>query len=121
ARLKIDDQTEIDYLGLKNLLTNLVEVQADENHIYGGIPELSLDTLNLSTSFQIVVDPTAGMAHIFYFFPLLVPPTAELKLDHTHTLKVTLRGPKQKANAGNSQNLADSCKKRLKSEDKGNA
>jgi hypothetical protein len=55
---------------------------------------------------------STGTTTIFRLFPIIVPATVDVKPDHTHSLKVTLRGVKNKI-PGNSKNLAQSCKARL--------
>jgi hypothetical protein len=52
SRVKFDNNTQVDYLGLKNVLNNLVEEQG--NLLYHGIPNVTLDTLTLTVSFQII-------------------------------------------------------------------
>jgi hypothetical protein len=110
---EVDSTTRIDYLGLKNILNNIVEEQNREDRIYSGIPEVSLDSLVLTSAFQVVLDTSAGMSHLFHFIPIVIPPVAQLKVDHTHTLKITLRGPKNKKDPGAAKKLADSCRQRI--------
>jgi hypothetical protein len=107
-----DDATEIDYLALKDLLLNLVNQQNDAVHLTGG-PDVTLDALNLTTSFQIIVDTSAATRHIFRIFPLAIPPVMGVKPDHTHQLKITLQGPKKKGDPQNAQRLAKSCAERI--------
>ena len=82
----------MDYLALKELIKAIVERQEDA--VYNGAPHLAMDTLTITTAFQIIVDASAGTQHIFRFFPLVVPPTVGYKPDHTHTLKLILHGRK---------------------------
>ena len=107
----VDDTRRIDFLALKRLLNNVVDEQ--DKAMHRGIPDVSLDKLNLTSSFQLVMETSAATVHIFRFFPVLVPPTGSLKADHTHQLKITLNGRKQKADKGNSKKLIESCRQRL--------
>ena len=100
----------IDYLGLKNILVKLIEEQSHQ--MYSGIPDITLDSLVLTVSFEIVIDMTTGAATIFRMFPVIVPATVDFKPDHIHTLKVTLHGVKNKTPV-NAKNLYESCRKRL--------
>ncbi len=109
-RLIVSPNTEIDYLGLKNILNKLVEEQASQ--LYSGVPDITLDTLTLTVSFELSLDFTGGAATVFRLLPTLAPATFDFKPDHTHTLKVTLHGLKNKTPA-TARNLVESCRKRL--------
>ncbi|HWE16974.1 MAG TPA: hypothetical protein VG758_07315 [Hyphomicrobiaceae bacterium] len=106
----IDNTTRIDFLGLKKLLHNVVEKQ--DEAIYRGVPDITLSALNLSSVFQLTMEAQAG-THFFKIIPVLAPPNTEIKLDHTHTLKITLNGKKGKGDKQNPKRLADSCKERI--------
>jgi hypothetical protein len=106
-----DDTTRIDYLALKRILYRVIEEQ--EARIYTGIPDVTLSSLNLSSSFQIVLEATAGTSHFFRIVPLLAPPTTDIKADHTHTLKITLNGKKNKGDKSLSKKLYESCRERV--------
>jgi hypothetical protein len=116
----LDDSTRIDYLALKALLNKVVEEQ--ENAVYHGIPDLTMSQLVLTSSFELTLEVSAGTSHFFRIVPLLAPPNTDLKADHTHLLKITLNGKKQKGDPQLSKNLAQSCHQRLddKSEKAGN-
>jgi hypothetical protein len=107
-----DDKTTIDYLALKKLLNNVIERQ--ESQIYRGVPDLTLNTLALTSSFELTLEASAGTQHFFRIVPVLVPPIADIKPDHTHQLKITLTGRKQKGDNQLSKKLAQSCKDRVK-------
>lgn len=110
--ISLDNNTEIDYLALKDMLLNVVSRQNDEMAYKGG-PEVSLDTLNLTTSFEIVLDLSAGTKHIFRLFPMVLPPQMGIKPDHLHTLKITLHGAKKKGDSQNGKRLIAACVQRL--------
>lgn len=113
ARMTFDDGIEIDYLGLKNVLNKLIEEQASK--LYRGIPDITMDTLVLTVSFEIIIDATTGALTIFRLFPTIVPATVDFHPDHLHTLKLTLHGRKNKTPV-NARNLTESCRQRLSSE-----
>jgi hypothetical protein len=50
---------------------------------------------------------------MFRIIPQLVPSSVDLKADHTHTLKITLRGKKTKGVNGAVANLQKSCAARV--------
>jgi hypothetical protein len=110
--LKVDDKTEIDYLKLKEMMLNVVAQQNAQVSYLGG-PEVALDTINLTSSFQIVLDMSAGTKHIFRLFPMVLPPQMGVKPDHTHTLKITLHGAKKKGSAQSGKHLVAACRQRL--------
>jgi hypothetical protein len=107
-----DSTTRIDFLALKGLLTNVVEVQ--EKTVYRGVPDLTLSQLVLTSSFNIVLEASAGTRHFFRIVPLLAPPTTDIRADHTHSLKVTLSGKKNKGDKQLAKKLVDSCRERVK-------
>ena len=109
--MKVDATTEIDYLKLKEVLHNVVARQ-NEQVSYNGGPEVALDTLNLTSSFEIVLDISAGTS-IFRLFPVVLPPQIGVKPDHTHTLKIALHGAKKKGDAQSGQHLVAACQQRL--------
>ena len=45
--------------------------------------------LVLTSSFNLVLEVTAGTNHIFRFFPVVIPPQMGLKKDQTHSLKMS--------------------------------
>ena len=106
--LPVDDVTEIDYLALKDMLLNVVARQ-NEDVSYRGGPEVALDTLNLTSSFEIVLDMSAGTKHIFRLLPMVLPPQMGLRPDHIHTLKITLKGAKRKGDPNSGGHLLQSC------------
>jgi hypothetical protein len=65
----------------------------------------------------VVLEASAGTTHLFRIVPVLVPPNTDLKADHTHQLKVTLNGKKQKGDKQLSGKLADSCRERVSDKD----
>jgi hypothetical protein len=106
----LDNTTRIDFLGLKQLLHNVVEKQ--DKAIYRGIPDITLSALNLTSAFQLTMEAQAG-THFFKIVPVLAPPNTEFKIDHTHTLKIVLNGKKGKGDKQNPKRLADSCRERI--------
>ena len=102
---------DIDFAGLKHLLRKFVAEREDE--LFSGQPEISLEQMVLTTSFQIQVDASAGTYHIFRFFPVLIPPTLSLNPDHTHQLKITFKGVKNRGNPRNREALRQKCLTRL--------
>ncbi len=106
-----DASTRIDYLALKKILNRVIEEQ--EARVYAGIPDVTLSSLNLTSSFQITLEASAGTTHFFRIVPLLAPPTTDIKFDHTHMLKITLNGKKNKGDKGLSKKLYDSCRERV--------
>jgi hypothetical protein len=114
SRMRLNGGAEIDYLGLKNMLNNFMK---DQERMYRGLPEITLENLILTSQFVITIDMSAGMANpVFRLFPVLAPPTAQFKTDHTHVLKVTFRGNKQKKNPAKQKNLVESCRDRFNSQ-----
>jgi len=109
--ITLDDQREIDYLALKKMLHNVVRKQNDA--IYRGRPDVTLDTLNLTTKFQLTLEFQAGTKGIFRIVPLLSPPNMEAKFDHAHTLKITLNGLKRKGDPNLQQRLIQNCYDRM--------
>lgn len=104
-------EDRVDYLAIKQLLIKLVEEQG--NNIYEGAPEYSLNTLTLTTSFQLAVDASMGTLHLLRIVPVLVPPTAKFNPDHTHTLKITLKGGYKKNLPTSWADVELSCRQRL--------
>ena len=102
---------DVDFAGLRRLLKKFVVER--EQELFEGAPEVSLDEMVLTTSFQIVLDASAGTYHIFRFFPLLVPPTLNINPDHTNQLKITFKGVKGRANPRNREALRQKCLTRL--------
>ena len=110
--MRVNETTDLDYLALKDMLLNVVSRQ-NEDVSYQGGPELALDTLTLTVSFQLVLDANAGTRHIFHFFPMVTPPQMGVKTDHTHQLKIVLHGPKKKGDPNVARLLEKSCKERV--------
>ncbi len=110
--MKVDDTTEIDYLKLKEMLHNVVARQNEQVSYHGG-PEVALDTLTLTSSFELILDLSAGTKHIFRFFPMVLPPQMGIRPDHTHSLKITLHGAKKKGDPQSGKNLVLACQQRL--------
>ena len=108
---RIDKEAHIDYLALKKMLHNVVNQQNADLHRDG--PPLTLDSLTLSTTFQMTLELQAGTNHIFRIVPLLSAPNTEFKGDHSHTLKIQLRGVKKKGDPNYSRKLEAACKQRL--------
>ena len=108
---QIGEKAYIDYLALKRLLHNVVNEQNGKLHRGG--PPVTMETLTLSTSFQMTLEIQAGTVHIFRIVPLLQAPNTEFKADHTHTLKMVLKGVKKKGDPSYSTKLVASCKQRL--------
>jgi hypothetical protein len=102
---------QIDYLALKKLIAKLVDEQ--EQRIYEGKPEVSLEQIVLTASFQLILDASAGTYHIFRIVPVLVPPTLTLNPDHTQQLKITFRGVKNRGSPRNQEALRQRCQTRL--------
>jgi hypothetical protein len=102
---------QTDFVGLKHLLKKFVAEREDA--LFEGAPDVSLDQMVLTTSFQLILDASAGTYHIFRFFPVLVPPTLNLNPDHTHQLKITFKGVKGRANPRNREALRQKCLTRL--------
>ena len=101
----------VDYLAIKKLLIKLVEEQA--SNIYHGAPDFSLNTLTLTTSFQLTVDASMGTNHLFRIVPVVIPPTARFNPDHIHTLKITLKGGYKKNLPSSWADAKLSCEQRL--------
>ena len=99
----------VDYLALKRLLHTVVEEQNET--LYRGSPPVTMDSLVLTSKFQITLEATAGTHGIFRILPLLAAPNMELKADHVHTLKITLAGGKKKGDPNVKYQL--SCEERL--------
>lgn len=112
-----NDTTRIDFLALKRMLHNVVEYQ--ERDVYRGIPDITLNSLILSSAFQLVLDASAGTKYFLRIVPVLVPPTLDLKADHTHTLKITVNGKKNKGDKQLPKRLYDSCRERVAPQDGG--
>jgi hypothetical protein len=102
---------DIDFAGLRRLLEKFVVER--EQGLFEGAPDVSLDEMVLTTSFQITLDASAGTYHIFRFFPVLIPPTLNLNPDHTNQLKITFKGVKGRANPRNREALRQKCLTRL--------
>jgi hypothetical protein len=81
---------KVDFLALKRFIENFVTEQ--EQRVYKGQPEVSLDSLVLTSEFQIIFDATAGTQHLLRILPVLQPPVLGLAPDHTHSLKLTFAG-----------------------------
>lgn len=110
--MPIDDTRGVDYLALKDMLHNIVGQQNDDVAFRGG-PEVAMDELVLTSAFQIGLDTSAATYNIFRILPLASPPIMGLKPDHTHTLKITLKGAKKRGDPGNRARLFTSCAQRL--------
>lgn len=108
---ELGDTTEIDYLAIKKLLHEVVHQQ--NKAVHQGAPAVTLDTLTLTTAFQVTLELQAGTRHIFRIVPLLAAPNTDFKGDHTHTLKIVLQGGKRKGDPGYTERLVDSCKQRV--------
>lgn len=81
----------IDYLDLKRWLMHLLSTE--EASIWNGAPEVYLDQLVLTTSFDISANASAGINH-FTLVPVVGVPTVGINPDHSHQLKITLHGYK---------------------------
>ncbi len=88
-----DRDIEIDYIGLKNWLVHALS--DEEDAIWRGAPEVFLDTITLTTLFDIQADVSFGVSHILKLVPLVGVPSVDLKPDRSHQLKITLRGFKK--------------------------
>lgn len=106
-----EETGRVDFLALKSYLTRIVADQ--EAHVYSGAPEVALDTLVLTSEFQIFFDATAG-TRIFRILPVLIPPVLALNPDHTHNLKITFDGGKTRALSTNGVSLVQRCIARLR-------
>ncbi len=102
---------KIDFVALKRLIEKFVAEK--EDLMFRGSPDVFLDELVLTTSFQITLDASAGTYHIFRFFPVLVPPTLKLNPDHTNQLKITFRGVKGRGSPRNREAIRQRCLTRL--------
>ena len=76
------------------MLDNVVEKQ--DAAVHRGVPDATLSSLTLKSEFEIVMEAQAGTQHFFRILPVLIPPNTEFKIDHTHTLKISLNGKKTK-------------------------
>jgi hypothetical protein len=110
----------VDYLGIESWIKNLVS--SEEKEIWRGAPEIFLDTITLTTYFDIQAEASFGVSHVFSLVPLVGVPSLDLKPDRSHQLKITIHGLKNaappKPNADemaeeiNAQKkLANQCKK----------
>lgn len=106
--LHLDQQTDIDYLALKDMLLKVVFDQNDQVRYQGG-PEVSLDQLTLTTSFQIILDVSAGTKHIFRLFPMVTAPQMGVRAEHVHQLKIVLKGQKRKGDVNEALRVEQSC------------
>ena len=86
--ISLDDRTDVDYLALKRMMHNVVKRQNET--IYRGVPAITLNSLVLTTKFQIILELQAGTQHILRIVPLIAPPNFEAKFDHAHQLKLYL-------------------------------
>ena len=111
--MHIDDKTDLDYLALKDLMLKVVAEQNEQVKYEGG-PEISLDTITLTSSFDILLDLSAGTKHIFRLFPMVAPPQMGVRSDHLHQLKLTMHGSKQKGDPNGPANLERSCIERVR-------
>jgi hypothetical protein len=82
----------IDYLGIKQWLVHLLS--EEEGSIWRGTPEVYLDNIVLTTTFDIQADVSFGVTHFLRLVPVVGVPTVEYKPDNYHTLKVTFHGYK---------------------------
>jgi len=103
---------KLDYLALKEYIEKIVV--EEERKVYKGTPDMSLDSIVLTSEFQIVFDATAGTQHLLRILPVLQPPVLGLNPDHTHSLKLTFSGAKTRALASNARSLVQRCLDRLK-------
>jgi hypothetical protein len=104
---------KIDYLALEKLIHDFVARQEAAVFSGGNGPDVALDELVLTTSFQIMLDASAGTEHVFRIVPLVGPPTLTLSADHTHQLKLTFRGVKNRGNPRVAASLLRRCLTRL--------
>jgi hypothetical protein len=105
-----ENGTVVDYIGLKNWLTHLVS--QEEAAIWDGAPEVYLDNVVLTTSFDINVNATAGVNHVLTLVPLIGVPTVGVIPDHSHQLKITLHGYKNTPSPVTSQTSAAAAEKK---------
>lgn len=109
--IRLNEDTEVDYLALKRMLINVVRRQNEA--LYRGAPAMTLSTLNLTSKFQLIIDVQAGTRGIFRIVPLIVPPNTEVKSDHSHTLKLAFNGPKKKGDPHYNAKVIQNCLDRL--------
>ena len=92
-------------------------VEEEDKRVYGGLPDVTLNQLTLTSAFNLVFEAQAGTYGIFRFVPLLVPPNSDIKKDKSHSLRIALKGKKNKAKPGGdntaSKLLTESCRQRL--------
>jgi hypothetical protein len=101
----------VDFLGLQRYVARMVEDQ--EQRIHGGAPSVAMESLVLTSEFQLQFDASAGTHSILRILPVLTPPTLGLNADHTHTLKITFNGPKARALANYTFALTQKCIERV--------
>lgn len=104
-------QNQVDYLAIKKLLIKTVEEQA--NDIYVGGPEISMNSLTLTTSIQLQATASMGTTQLLRIVPVVVPPTLSFNPDHTHQLKITLQGMKKKSLPSAQDDTIAACLARL--------
>jgi hypothetical protein len=101
----------VDFLGLQRYVARMVEDQ--EQRIHGGAPNVAMETMVLTSEFQLQFDASAGTHGVLRILPVLTPPTLGLNTDHTHNLKITFTGPKARALANYTFALTQKCVERV--------
>jgi hypothetical protein len=111
----------VDYVGLKNWLMHLLN--EEETSVWSGAPEVYLDQVVLTTSFEISANASVGVNRVLTLVPVVGVPTVGFIPDHSHQLKITLHGYKNTpspvtatkdavvAEAKNKANLIQQCQK----------
>jgi hypothetical protein len=104
--------SRINFLGLSDYLAKIVT----EPSASAGAKALpvSLDSLVLTSQFQITMDANAGTRHLLRIVPVVQPPVLDFSPDHTHSLKITFSGKKGRAFDSNAQTLIDKCLDRFR-------
>ncbi len=108
-------QSKINFLALSDYLTKIVSEreQEDGQERNKGL-DASLDSIVLTSQFQITLDASAGTQHLLRIVPVVQPPILGLSPDHTHTLKLTFSGRKGRAFDNNAKTLIQKCLDRFK-------
>jgi hypothetical protein len=103
---------KVDFLALQRYIGRIVDEQ--EQQIFAGPPQIALDSMVLTSEFQLIFDATAGTQHLLRIVPVLQPPVLGLNPDHTHNLKITFAGGKARALATGGISLIQRCIARLR-------
>ena len=110
AELESHCGRKVDFLALRSFIEKAVNDQ--ETAVFKGAPEVSLDSIVLTSSFQIYLEANAS-THLFHIMPMLQPPGLDLNPDHTHQIKLTFHGVKSRGNPANGVSLKEKCITRL--------